>query len=167
MLTSHLSRSRHGVWYLRIHRKGTDRRISLHTKDRRIAELEAYRFGAIMRGMDIKKLLESQQTKAWELAISSSDEVTIKTDGSQQDHDQAMQALAAVLATRGSRVDDASSTHQKSPFKTKTLKAAIQEYEPFIVQQDIAEKSKKNGAAGFAQNANATGRLVQHGRLHG
>lgn len=151
MLTSHLTRSRHGIWYLRIHRGGVDKRISLRTKDRMIAELEAYRLGAIMRGMDIKKLLESQGQKAWELAISGNDEVTIKTDGTSDDHANAMQALAAVLATRQSRVDDASSTRQKSHLKTMTLKAAISEYEPVIGSQDIAEKSKKMAKQALAK----------------
>lgn len=45
-LKSRLVKSRHGIYYLRLQRKGLDRRISLNTKDFKIAASAAYSFGA-------------------------------------------------------------------------------------------------------------------------
>ena len=48
LLNSYLVKSRHGIFYLRIQRKGVDKRVSLRNRDPIIAKFSAYRFGMFM-----------------------------------------------------------------------------------------------------------------------
>lgn len=170
MLNSYLHQSRHGVWYLRIHRKGIDKRVSLRTKDRRLAELEAYRFGAKIRQMDVKKILQSQ-VKSWELDVTDSG-FKMKTDGTDEDSKNAKDALIdlkndGVLPTRERRVSDASMTRERleaaaagfsaflHPIK---LQDAITEYNPHLNNSEMAFKSKRMAEQTLENLCSALGR---------
>ena len=86
-LPSHLSKSRYGIYYLRIERNGVEKRRSLHTRDPLEALAAAYKFGATIYTMtDRSRLGYTLETPT----------IKIKTDGSSEDHSRAMEALSSI-----------------------------------------------------------------------
>ena len=97
-LASHLWQSRHGVFYIRYNFDKKEIKRSLNTRDPKIAQKLAYKLNA-MNLDDILKKLQSGQTKQWTI---KSQGLEITTDGSEQDHDHAMQALTLILSNQQS-----------------------------------------------------------------
>src|ERR1017187_3966204 len=81
-LASYLVKNRYGVYYLRLQRDGKEWRSSLRTKNPSDAVAIAYRFGAKIHTMKKDHYL-----------IKLPNGAVIKTDGTEQDHARAMEAL--------------------------------------------------------------------------
>lgn len=135
-LHSYLIKSRHGIYYLRIQRNGVDRRVSLRTRDPQTAQLAAYSLGATIARMDTKK------TKGWTLEFEGK---KISTDGTDQDHKNALEALAVLVMARAGIEDKSQpAAVQSTPtLKIICLRDAITEYRPFLDKSKQADKSKK------------------------
>ena len=154
-LKSRLVKSRHGIFYLRIQKFGIDKRFSLNTRDPLRAAVAAHQLGAKIASMDIEK----SKSKGWTLKTSGGD-IELTTDGTQQDSDNAIQALR-VLDTSSSRVSaetlavlpdivkmamkhaapqDSSSS---SGLRSIALRDAIIEYKPVLSKSKQALKSQK------------------------
>ena len=65
LLNSYFVKSRHGIYYLRIQRKGVDKRVSLRNRDPIIAKLSAYRFGMFMANNNGFDLPFIRKCKYW------------------------------------------------------------------------------------------------------
>lgn len=79
-LNSYLVKSRHGIYYLRIQRNGTDKRVSLRTKNLAEAQFSAYQFGAKLRFMTNPK-----NHLGWSLDTRVDGTFSIKTDDTPED----------------------------------------------------------------------------------
>lgn len=126
-LASHLWKSRHGIYYIRITHGGLDIKRSLKTRDPLIAKNFAYTLGNNMTiPKDIlEKLLNGQiNTKQYKIKF---DGIEIITDGSQQDHDNAMEALNIQLQLQNyASINNTQSN--KLDIKKWTLKDCIRDY---------------------------------------
>ncbi len=152
-LPSRILKSRYGIYYLRLQKYGLDRRISLRTRDPLAASLAAYKLGATIAGMDIDKLnnLTATDIKQWTVETTG-DSIKISTDGSEKDHQRALEAMKLMLETRSSRYQE---TQKPSPsqqasvdaamsiFNITTLRWALDTYYPTLNKSDSALKTKK------------------------
>lgn len=94
-LPSHLWVSRHGVFYIRITRKGVDIKRSLHTREPAIAKALAYKFGAGMGYKEdlLKEILSGDRNISTYIVEKRADgSVRIETDGTEAEHQRAMEA---------------------------------------------------------------------------
>lgn len=87
-LPHYLTISRHGIYYLRITRNGRECRRSLRTRDPLEARAIAYQFGAKISAM-------TKPISGWTLKIPGG--VELSTDGTKEDHERALEALALVI----------------------------------------------------------------------
>lgn len=97
-LASHLWQSRHGIYYIRYVFNNREYRRSLGTRDSLKAKSIAYKLGA-MDADDLLKKLEMRNIKEWSLKTS---QFEITTDGTEEDHKNAMQALELHFAHQAS-----------------------------------------------------------------
>ena len=98
-LASHLWVSRHGIFYIRITRKGVDIKRSLRTRDPAIAHAIAYKFGASMGYEDdlVRKILSgNSEIRTYIVEKRPDGSVKIETDGTEAEHQRAMQAADKV-----------------------------------------------------------------------
>ena len=79
-LNSYLVKSRHGVYYLRIQRNGSDNRVSLRTKNLADAQFSAYQFGAKLQFMTNPK-----NHLGWSLNTRIDGSFSIQTDDTPED----------------------------------------------------------------------------------
>jgi len=126
-LASHLWRSRHGIYYIRFSKSGLDIKRSLKTRDPLLAKSIAYKLGINMTipSNILAKLLNGEtNTKGY--TIKSGD-LEIQTDGSPEDHANAMDALNLAFQIKNS----SPLTNTKSPVnnaQTWSLKECIDDY---------------------------------------
>jgi integrase len=128
-LNSYLVKSRHGIYYLRVQRRGVDRRVSLRTRDPERARISAYKFGVFMANNEFG--FDFSNISKWEVKTK---EFEIKTDGTDKDNAEGLKALAILVGGQKSQATKLVST---------SLRDAIKEYEPFLAKTKQAEKSKK------------------------
>lgn len=98
-LASHLWRSRHGIYYIRYIFNGREYRRSLGIRDSLKARSIAYKLGA-MNADDLIKKLKNTDSKEWSLKTP---QIEITTDGTVEDHKNAIQALETFLAHQPSQ----------------------------------------------------------------
>ena len=150
-LPSHLAISRYGIYYLRIERNGIEKRRSLRTRDRSEAFAAAYKFGATIHSMT------TRSNFGYTLITPKA---KLKTDGTQEDHDRAMEALTLIehlseaekakirmqgeqelaqiyaeVAEWRRQQEQASAQVKPEPARLQTLQAALDDY--------LAEKSNE------------------------
>lgn len=98
-LASHLWRSRHGIYYLRYTSQTREIKRSLHTRDPAKAAAYAYQFGASLMTSPLDKALKALadgKVKDWTVKLP--DGTTVATDGTAEDHQRALEALALLTA---------------------------------------------------------------------
>ncbi|MYM37578.1 hypothetical protein GTP38_24945 [Duganella sp. FT94W] len=91
--------NRHGVYYFRIKADGKEKRISLRTKCSNNANIIALQLNLAVerkRAMSNPKLSDFDFSSIDRYEISLPNGMKIKTDGSQADHDRAMEALEKI-----------------------------------------------------------------------
>lgn len=99
-LASHLWKSRHGIYYIRISHGGVDIKRSLKTRDPLIAKSFAYKLGRTMTiPNDLLTKLLSGQTNTKTYSIKSGD-MEIKTNGTPEDHANVIEALSLAIQLR-------------------------------------------------------------------
>lgn len=130
-LASHLWQSPHGIYYFRYSRGYTDIKRSLRTKDPARARQLAYAFGAAM--IDPEKLLEklqSGETKEWTVRQTNADGsiLEIQTDGTEEDHRRALEALILALPTREQLASQSSTQSQLKTDELWILETCIEDY---------------------------------------
>ncbi len=140
-LNSYLVKSRHGIYYLRLQRKGVDKRVSLRTRDPSKAIWFAYKFGATMsNGFDFANL------RGWQVEKNDQDFI-LKTDGTERDNADGLKALALLLqasiSTHTPSVSNQPSIQGSGIKKTISLKRAIGEYRSFLEDKKNAPKSQR------------------------
>ena len=92
-LPHYLTVSRHGIFYLRVTRKGKEYRCSLKTRDPNVARAAAYRFGATIGSMKI----DTTKIKNWTLETDGNN-LKVTTEDSDSDRQGAIEALLAFAA---------------------------------------------------------------------
>ena len=132
-LNSYLVKSRHGIYYLRVQRRGVDKRVSLRTRDPERARISAYRFGVFMANNEFG--FDFSNISKWEVKTK---EFEIKTDGTDKDNAEGLKALA-ILVGATPPVQSAQSTK----LATICIRDGISGYKPFLDNTKQAEKSKK------------------------
>jgi len=91
--------NRHGVYYFRIKADGKEKRISLRTKCSNTANIIALQLNLAVerkRAMSNPKLSDFDFSSIDRYEISLPNGMKIKTDGTQADHDRAMEALEQI-----------------------------------------------------------------------
>lgn len=153
-LPSYLVQSRHGIYYLRIQRGGTDRRVSLRTRDPQRAMVAAYTLGATLLGM--------KRISTYDITVGP-DGLRIKADG-EDDHRRAMEAVerardyyAALAASAMSKATAAKSSWSPPSLHTVYLRDALREYLPVLQKSDMALKSKKMAESTLGKMAEVLG----------
>ena len=136
-LNSYLVQSRHGIFYLRIQRGGKEKRLSLRTRDPLKAQLAAYAFGGTIVSMNNNK----NRTLGWTLATDGQ-KLELSTDGSQQDHANAIEALAAYFNAQAGHKSNISAGKISPSLSGKCLRDAVEEYGIALGKVKQAEKSK-------------------------
>ena len=122
-LNSYLTKSRHDVFYLRIQRKNIDKKISLRTKDDRLARKIAYQLGAL--------IMSSNNFHGWMIAKKLDGTIQIETDGTKSEYLNALEALKVVLSIP--QTPEKSILQGNFPqLKAICLRDAIDEYLEFI-----------------------------------
>jgi integrase len=101
-LPHYLTRSRHGIYYLRYVCQGREKRKSLGTRDPAVARHASYLFGSKVNEaratMGFMKIPNLDAIATWTVRTATG--VEIKTDGSPADHAQGLEALALVLGAQ-------------------------------------------------------------------
>lgn len=120
-LASHLWQSRHGIFYIRYNFERTEIKRSLKTRDPKVAQKLAYSLNA-MNPDDLLKKLKSGQALDWTVKTPG---LEISTDGSADDHKNAMQALALILSRQAPAQLQ---TQTSSKIVQVSLKEAVAEY---------------------------------------
>jgi len=122
-LPSRVLKSRHGVFYLRVQKFGLDRRISLRTRDPVTASLAAYRLGATILLMDIDKLKDLTVADIKQRSVKTTgDSIKISTDGSEKDHQRALEAMRVMLEAHSGRYQE---PQKPSPSQQASVDAAM------------------------------------------
>ena len=133
-IISRLQISRHGIYYLRIQRNGSDRRYSLKTRDKNLAELAALQLSVTIQQMKI----DPNKIKGWTLK-SDGQSIEIQTEDNDADRASALDALVAYAEAQ------AGITRQRTdaPKPTISIAKAIEEYRPHLAKSNVAEKSQR------------------------
>ena len=126
-LASHLWKSRHGIYYIRISHCGIDIKRSLKTRDPLIAKSFAYKLGTNMTIP--KELLANLLSGKLDTKVYSikSDGIEIKTDGTPEDHANVIEALKLAILLKNTSAQPNTIPHN-SISKLWTLQACIDEY---------------------------------------
>lgn len=156
-LNSFLVKSRHGIYYLRLQRNGTDRRISLRTRDPDRAMYAAYQFGV--------EIFSMKNISTYDAVFP--DGTRVSANG-EDDHRRLIEIMAikraneeAMLAAMAAIPDDVFSFLHTNQSKQSvqptsspgllpavdaasvvTLRMALDEYYPVLEKKKIANKTK-------------------------
>ena len=123
-IISQLQISRHGIYYLPIQRKGLDRRYSLKTRDKNLAELAALQLSVTIQQMKI----DPNKIKGWTLKADPTGGIEVTTEDNDADRVSALEALIADAdAQAGS-----TRTRTTTPKSTITISQARTEYQVFL-----------------------------------
>jgi integrase len=133
-LNSYLKLNRHGIYCLRIQRNGSDRSISLRTKDFSIASAYAYEFGSIIRRM-------KNPISTFDLKYDGKN-IELKTENNDADRAAGQSALLAILQSNSPPHQSAAPLHVLSHLKKIALIDAIAEYEPVLMMTETDVKKK-------------------------
>ena len=137
-LASHLWKSRHGIYYIRVSHGGLEIKRSLKTRDPLIAKNIAYTLGNHMTiPKDILDKLLSGRANTKVYTIKTGD-MEIHTDGSPEDHANLMEALALVLQLKNSQPHSNTKTNELST-KEWSLQKCIDDYR---AERDSSVKPK-------------------------
>ena len=141
-LASHLWKSRHGIYYIRISYCGVDIKRSLKTRDPLIAKSFAYKLGTNMTiPKDILANLLSGKLDTKVYSIKS-DGIDIQTDGTPQDHANAIEALSLAIQLKNTP----STTNTKSLTVNNslwTLQSCVDDYR---AERDVTVKPRTRQA---------------------
>ena len=88
-IISRLQISRHGIYYLRIQRKVSDRRYSLKTRDKNLAELAALQLSVTIQQMKI----DPDKIKGWPLKADPTCGIEVTTEDNDADRASALEQL--------------------------------------------------------------------------
>ena len=127
-LPSHLWVSRHGVFYIRITRKGVDIKRSLHTRDPAIAQALAYKFGADMGYQEdlMKEILSGNREISKYIVEKRADgSIKVETDGTEADHQRAQQMVGKINQTN---INTTPSTTPILALQNYSLKECIHDF---------------------------------------
>ncbi|MEQ1766069.1 MAG: tyrosine-type recombinase/integrase, partial [Methylotenera sp.] len=126
-LASHLWKSRHGIYYIRVTHGGVDIKRSLKTRDPLLAKSFAYKLGINMTiPKDVLAKLLSGEVDTKGYTIKSGD-FEINTDGTPEDHANALQALNLVIQLKNSTPTN-NTKSESTTIQLWTLKSCIDEY---------------------------------------
>lgn len=132
-----LSKSRHGVYYLRYRNALSESRVSLKTRDPDTASLAL----ALARGMMQNMVkINYDNIRAWTLKADGN-KLEIETEDNDQDRESALKALALLVNQR--QTPEKLNPKIFGPSTTITISAAIQEYEKHLEKSSLALKTRR------------------------
>ena len=137
---SHLKKSRHGIYYLRLQINGLDRRWSLHTRDPNLALIESHKLGVTIQEMKINQINLSK-AKGWTLE-SDGQNIKVTTENNDADRKSATEALVALVQAQSLKSQQAISKPEPTQF-TISVSHALIEYTTYINKTNTVEKSQK------------------------
>lgn len=146
--TANLQKAPSGYYFLRFQRNGSDRRISLKTKDLATARLAADVARATLSQMTI----DPTKIKSWTLEIEG-DKLKIQTENTPEDRASALEAVKIMAEARSQ--DTYKSVTQSR--LTKTLGEAILEYTPVLAKTNTALKTQRMAQSTLADLAKKLG----------
>ena len=140
-IPSRLTKSRHGIYKVRIQSNGLDRCISLRTRDYPFAMLAAYELGARILSMDLDKLkkLSFKDIKNWTIERTGQT-IKLSTDGSQQDHENAILIAKELNLIHSSMDGQILSTTQQTTYHLKDI---LNLYMVELMKVEWEEKTRK------------------------
>ncbi len=133
--TANLQKAPSGYYFLRFQRNGSDRRISLKTKDLATARLAAEVARATLSQMTI----DPTKIKSWTLEIEG-DKLKIQTENTPEDRASALEAVKIMAESRQPQDTYKSNIQNRL---TKTLGEAVLEYSPVLAKCNIALKTQR------------------------
>lgn len=134
-----IQKSPYGIYYLRIQRKGKDRKISLRTKDRKEAEISA----TYLRATILRMTVDESKIKNWTLKTDG-DSIEITTEDNDADRLSAKDALVAFVAAKNGTLKDGLQAKMDAEQPTTTLMtAAIAEYAVHLGNGDSTVKTQQ------------------------
>lgn len=133
--TANLQKAPSGYYFLRFQRNGSDRRISLKTKDLATARLAADVARATLSQMTI----DPTKIKSWTLELDG-EKLKIQTDDNDADRASALEAVKIMAESR--QPQDTYKSNIQNRF-TKTLGEAILEYSPVLAKSNTALKTQR------------------------
>lgn len=134
--SKNIQKAPNGYFYLRLQRNGTDRRISLKTRNLAEAELSA----AIFRATISRMTIDPNKIKTWTLETDGQN-IKISTEDNDADRASAIEAVKAYVVGRRSNYSDLDTPKPTAP--TVTIKIALAEYLPFLHKSDTAFKTQR------------------------
>lgn len=137
-LNSYLVKSRHGIYYLRIQRNGSDKRVSLRTKNLAEAQFSAYNFGAKLHTMT-----NSRKNLGWSLDTRVDGTFSIKTDNTAEDRTSAESVVR--MLTEQKLFSPSTVNNSITPtLKTISIADAIDAYIPKLTGAIKSQKMAKS-----------------------
>jgi integrase len=134
-LNSYLVKSRHGIYYLRIQRNGSDNRVSLRTKNYSEAQIAAYHFGAKIRTM-----INTKNISGWALKLPDGTELS--TEDNPEDRASGLEALRILANSAHLKNATAQLYVPPPPVVNKIcLGDAIRKYKPDMESSGDAQKT--------------------------
>ena len=137
---SHLKKSRHGIYYLRLQINGLDRRWSLGTRDQNQALIESHKLSATILQMKINQINLSK-VKGWTLE-SDGQNIKVTTEDNDADRKSATEALVALVQAQSLKAQQSSSKSEPTQ-STISISHALIEYTTYISKTSTVEKSQK------------------------
>ena len=136
--SKNIQKAPNGYFYLRLQRNGTDRRISLKTRNLAEAELSA----AIFRATISRMTIDPNKIKSWTLETDG-ENIKITTEDNDADRASAIEAVKAYVVGRRSNYSDLDAPNPPALTSTISVKNALAEYLPFLHKSDIAFKTQR------------------------
>lgn len=134
-LASYLWQSRHGIFYIRYNHNGLEIKRSLYTRDPKTAQSIAYRLNA-MNPSDVIKKIQSGQTLEWTLKTQN---IEVTTDGSVEDHKNAMQALSLILSSK----QHISSVQHQPQVNSKLIRTSLKDaVDQYLIERESTVKER-------------------------
>lgn len=137
---SHLKKSRHGIYYLRLQINGLDRRWSLGTRDQNQALIESHKLGATIAQMKFNQL-NLDKIKDWTLE-SDGQNIKVTTQDNDADRKSATEALLALVQAQTLKSKLAPSKPEPTQ-PTISISNALIEYTTYINKTNTVEKSQR------------------------
>jgi integrase len=125
-----------GIYHLRIQIGGTNRRLSLKTKNPTEAKLAA----AIAHATISNMIIDPNKIKGWTLETSGQN-IKITTDNTPEDRASALEALKIIAGSQQQKAQDSYPSVIQNR-KTITIGEALEEYRPHLLKTTVAEKTK-------------------------
>lgn len=151
---SHLKKSRHGIYYLRLQINGLDKRWSLGTRDLNQALIESHKLSATILQMKINQI-NLDKVKTWTLE-SDGQSIKVKTEDNDADRKSATEALVALVQAQSTKSQQAIAQN-KSINPTVSLSHALIEYTTYITKTNTAEKSQRMALSAIHHLTNLLG----------